>query len=208
MVTTNEPTHPLRLATGAHREGSGAGCAMNVISWESGDTFITDYPDCSDRFLARLVQMFNDSVCSPSHGAGFTVAPCKCGCGKGTEISLLCAECSVEALALAHRTVGTAGVMTASEKILFLERCIDWCVVHDVPTRPAAMSLLASAIRRPSDVDHLGGEAITALLSDRSDVPFVASNLIDIWFEVAGVEPTPAPPAEITEAALVKMAQS
>ena len=31
-------TEPLRLATGSHAAGSGQGCAMNVISWENGDT--------------------------------------------------------------------------------------------------------------------------------------------------------------------------
>jgi hypothetical protein len=29
-------THPLRLARGSHRPGSGNGCAMNVISYISG----------------------------------------------------------------------------------------------------------------------------------------------------------------------------
>lgn len=53
-------THPLRLARGSHEEGSGKGCAMNVISYINGDTKITDYPVCSARPLARLVQSLND----------------------------------------------------------------------------------------------------------------------------------------------------
>jgi hypothetical protein len=37
-------THPLRLAKGSHRPGSGKGCAMNAISYIGGDTQITDFP--------------------------------------------------------------------------------------------------------------------------------------------------------------------
>jgi hypothetical protein len=81
---------PLRLAVGSHQAGSGRGCAMNVISWENGDTQITDLPSCADPFLARVVQSVNDHHC--------------------THLSdrLLCPPCSVEVLALAHRTTGTA----------------------------------------------------------------------------------------------------
>ena len=50
---------PLRLATGSHKRGSGKGCAMNVISWENGDTQITDFPSCSDPMLARIVPAFS-----------------------------------------------------------------------------------------------------------------------------------------------------
>jgi len=53
-------TNPLRLAKGSHEEGSGKGCAMNVVSYVNGDTRITDYPECSARPLARLVQSIND----------------------------------------------------------------------------------------------------------------------------------------------------
>ena len=86
-MTTN---HPLRLAVGSHQAGSGQGCAMNVISWENGDTTITDTPDCADRMLARLVQKVNDGHCTHR------------------DDDLLCPPCSVEVLALAHRTAGTA----------------------------------------------------------------------------------------------------
>jgi hypothetical protein len=87
----NRINHPLRLATGSHQAGSGKGCAMNVISWENGDTTITDMPACTDRFLARVVQRVNDMICT--HRAG----------------DMLCPECSIKVLALAHRTVGTGG---------------------------------------------------------------------------------------------------
>ncbi len=63
---------------------------MNVISWENGDSRISDMPDCTHPFLARVVQRLNDSICAHRDG------------------DLLCADCSVIVLGLAHRTVGTA----------------------------------------------------------------------------------------------------
>ena len=86
----NDITQPLRLAVGSHTAGSGKGCAMNVISWESGDTEITATPDCSDLLLARVVQRVNDTICTHRDG------------------DLLCPDCSVKVLDLGHRTVGTA----------------------------------------------------------------------------------------------------
>jgi hypothetical protein len=55
-------THPLRLARGSHQPGSGKGCAMNVISYINGDVLITDYPSCSARPLAIMVQNINDTL--------------------------------------------------------------------------------------------------------------------------------------------------
>ncbi|QBJ00880.1 hypothetical protein Henu3_gp3 [Mycobacterium phage Henu3 PeY-2017] len=81
-------THPLRLAKGSHQPGSGKGCAMNVISYINGDTKITDYPECSARPLAALVQMVNDHLAGPD---GF-----------------LSPEDSVLVLDLGWQTVGTA----------------------------------------------------------------------------------------------------
>jgi hypothetical protein len=82
-------THPLRLAAGSHDPGSGKGCAMNVISYINGDTVITDYPECSARPLARMVQDLNDRLADES---GF-----------------LSPENSVIVLDLGWQTVGTAG---------------------------------------------------------------------------------------------------
>lgn len=81
-------THPLRLAAGSHQPGSGKGCAMNLISYINGDTKITDYPSCSARPLARLVQNLNDVLAGPD---GF-----------------LSPENSVLVLDLGWKTVGTA----------------------------------------------------------------------------------------------------
>ncbi|WP_042788969.1 hypothetical protein [Mycobacteroides abscessus] len=82
---------PLRLAKGSHRPGSGRGCAMNVVSYTNGDTVITDYPKCSARPLASLVQMVNDLLAGDD---GF-----------------LSPENSVIALNLGWRTVGTANTL-------------------------------------------------------------------------------------------------
>jgi len=95
--------HPLRLAVGSHQAGSGKGCAMNVVSWESGDTTITDMPACADGVLARIVQQANDSICTHRDG------------------DLLCPTCSVKVLDLAHRIVGTG-----THPLTKLDRCRAW----------------------------------------------------------------------------------
>ena len=94
----NRITEPLRLAVGSHTAGSGKGCAMNVVSWENGDSTITDLPPCADPFLAKVVQRVNDTYCTHQTNG------------------LLCPDCSVEVLALAHRTVGTALDMPTAER--------------------------------------------------------------------------------------------
>jgi hypothetical protein len=83
-------THPLRLAKGAHQPGSGKGCAMNAISYINGDAQITDFPACSARPLAALVQSCNDVLAGP----GGYLSP----------------ENSVLALDLGWQTVGTGSV--------------------------------------------------------------------------------------------------
>lgn len=85
---------PLRLATGSHIPGSGAGCAMNVESWINGDTEITDFPDCADRGLAWVVQQVNDNMCRHTRRT------------PGQSV-FLCPDCSMKVLALAARTRGT-----------------------------------------------------------------------------------------------------
>jgi hypothetical protein len=89
MLDLDRITNPLRLAAGSHEPGSGKGCAMNLISYINGDTKITDYPDCSARPLARMVQALNDRLAGPD---GF-----------------LSPENSLIVLDLGWQTVGTAG---------------------------------------------------------------------------------------------------
>ena len=87
-------THPLRLAKGSHQPGSGKGCAMNVISYINGDAQVTDFPACSARPLAALVQSCNDLLARPD--------------------GYLSPENSVIALDLGWQTVGTADVPDAT----------------------------------------------------------------------------------------------
>jgi hypothetical protein len=89
MLDLERITNPLRLAAGSHEPGSGKGCAMNVISYINGDTKITDYPECSARPLARMVQSINDRLAGPD---GF-----------------LSPENGLIVLDLGWMTVGTAG---------------------------------------------------------------------------------------------------
>jgi hypothetical protein len=109
-MTTTDITAPLRLAVGSHMKGSGYGCAMNVIAWETGDPDISDLPQCSDKFLARLVQGVNDSLCKHTEMRTYQLEDAVDAHGKPIEreARLLCPKCSMKALDLAHRTVGTA----------------------------------------------------------------------------------------------------
>jgi hypothetical protein len=86
-------THPLRLAKGSHQPGSGKGCAMNVISYITGDEHVTDFPTCSARPLSLLAQTSNDLLAGPD--------------------GYLSPEHSAIALDLAWQTVGTADVPDA-----------------------------------------------------------------------------------------------
>ncbi len=122
--------HPLRLAVGSHEAGSGKGCAMNVVSWESGDTTITDMPACADPVLARIVQYVNDTICTHRDG------------------DLLCPKCSVLVLDLAHRIVGTG-----THPLTVLERYRVWVrvaadqarqVLH-LTTAPEALAAIEAA---------------------------------------------------------------
>jgi hypothetical protein len=83
-------THPLRLARGSHHPGTGKGCAMNVISYITGEAHVTDFPATSARPLSLLVQSSNDLLAGP----GGYLSP----------------EHSVLAVDLAWLTVGTADV--------------------------------------------------------------------------------------------------
>jgi hypothetical protein len=46
-------------------------CGMQALSWQTGDTVITDYPKCSSRYLSRLVQCLNDKL---AYKSGFLSA--------------------------------------------------------------------------------------------------------------------------------------
>jgi hypothetical protein len=70
---------------------------MNVISYENGDSTISDMPACTDRLLGKIVQRVNDTYC------------------QHTVDGMLCPACSIVVLDLAHRTVGTGGMVLAPD---------------------------------------------------------------------------------------------
>jgi hypothetical protein len=111
---------------------------MNVISWENGDTTITDYPPCVARPLARLVQAVNDTICH--HRVG----------------DMLCPECSMMVLDLAHRTVGTF-LSTHEQRAAWLSELLaspEWGIIRYVDaSRWPAIQLLADLYLR-----RAGGE--------------------------------------------------
>lgn len=126
--------HPLRLAVGSHQAGTGKGCAMNVISWENGDTTITDFPACADQMLASIVQNVNDTYCMHRDG------------------DLLCPACSVEVLDLAHRVVGSAGF--AGRVVWVRLACFAARRVAHLNTDPRVMRAIEAAeawAENPSD---------------------------------------------------------
>ncbi|MGH7743323.1 MAG: hypothetical protein ACREQ5_00675 [Candidatus Dormibacteria bacterium] len=61
---------------------------MQILSWERGDPAFSQFPNCTAYPLAVLMQGLNDWVCR--------------------NWDLLCPDCSMNVLRLAHDTVGTA----------------------------------------------------------------------------------------------------
>ena len=183
--------HPLRLAVGSHQAGSGKGCAMNVVSWESGDSTITDLPACADRVLARIVQRVNDSICTHRDG------------------DLLCPTCSVKVLDLAHRIVGTG-----THPLTELERQRVWVrvaadqarqVLH-LTSAPEALAAIEAAEGWCDGTVTAKQCRIAAAAYAAADAAYAAERLqlahraVDVWCEWAGFTPTTPEPVIITKA--------
>jgi len=66
---------------------------MQVVAWQQGQKLFTDFPDCADPMLARMVQWCNDLMCSERRSYHSD--------------SMLCPECSMAVLGLADRTIST-----------------------------------------------------------------------------------------------------
>lgn len=118
---------PLQLSAGSHKAGSGKGCAMNVISWENGDKIITDFPECSDKLLASLVQQVNDYLANPDTG-------------------LLESPMSMKVLELGHATVGTTSHSLTNKELVNVYR--DLGIHMAVAGRKAISSLIGSPKQR------------------------------------------------------------
>ncbi|AGS82401.1 hypothetical protein PBI_REDNO2_102 [Mycobacterium phage Redno2] len=156
-------THPLRLAKGSHQPGSGKGCAMNVISYINGDTVITDYPKCSARPLARLVQQCNDELADSD---GF-----------------LTPENGVLVLDLGWQTVGTADVPESVMLRWLRDILVDpvhGVVRHARPDGVAAISRVAElCARQASGVEVSGAEWRSAQVAAYDAYAAYATNAAD-----------------------------
>ena len=183
--------HPLRLAVGSHSAGSGKGCAMNVISWESGDTTITDLPACADPLLAELVQRVNDTICTHRDG------------------DLLCPACSQVALRLAHRTVGTGGPLDSARQRVWVRVAVDQArqVLHLASDKVAAGRAIAAAeawADEPSEENRKTASDAAAAYAAYAAYAALADRAIDVFLSLTGItEQTPI--SERTAAAYAAM---
>lgn len=173
-------TEPLRLAIGPYPAGSGRGCAMNVISWENGDTEITAFPRCADPMLARVVQRVNDTYCAH------------------TQDGLLCPECSMAVLALAHRTVGTALDLPAAERAAVAAYTAAYEVACDAYADAAYDAYDAYDYADKASAYAAIAAVIAANQLDR------AHRLIDRFEELTGVRAQPVPD-DVTREAVAAM---
>lgn len=106
---------PMRVATGSHSEGSEYGCAMNVVSYITGEKEITDYPQCSDDILARMVQLLNDTLGTLRGDSLNVLHPVVIGGAAypGTfSGNLLTPEDAVEVVRIGCMTIGTKNIAT------------------------------------------------------------------------------------------------
>lgn len=173
---------------------------MNVISWENGDKEISDLPACADEYLATLVQSVNDDYC-----------------GHTEEIddfgpALLCADCSVKVIELAHRTVGTAGAdpeilrQIALEIFREDESCLHACAYY---RRRLGEDVLATW-GFTQTIDHVAYHQSVAESGYYSQSSYaeallaLAHKVIDRFEELTGRKAEPVAP-EVTRQAVEKM---
>ena len=198
--------HPLRLAVGSHQAGSGMGCAMNVISWESGDTIITDMPACADQVLALIVQRVNDKICTHR------------------DSGLLCSACSVKVLDLAHRIVGTGThpltalerqrvwvrvaadqarqvlhLTSAPEALAAIEAAEGWCDGTVTAEQCRIAATAAAAYAEAANAAAAAANAANAVANAAERLQ-LAHRAVDVWCEWAGFTPTAPEPVIVTKA--------
>ena len=154
-------THPLRLARGSHQPGSGKGCAMNVISYINGDVEVTDFPACSARPLARMIQELND--------------------GLADEDGYLSPKNSVLVLNLGWRTVGTADV--PREVVLrwlaeLLVNPVHGVIQHANPAAVPAIRHVAELLKREMAGDIVSTDEWVQAHTAADAVDFVAKHCV------------------------------
>lgn len=184
---------PLRVAQFSHQPGSGKGCAMQVVSYINGDIEITDYPDCSARPLARIVQFVNDRL-------GERGTPCTPGFGDGTKY--LTPEDAITAIRLGTKTIGTRiPAVEFGHPLWYVYRRQSpklWYV-----RRYSEAARVAANVGSASDVAH---GAACAVLKDNSLDGLVAwaDKVIDEWHAEMGTTPQ-ALTTDAVASALTKM---
>ena len=157
---------PLRVATGSHRRGSGRGCAMNVVSYITGETMITDLPACSDVDLARLVQGINDKL-GELHGTPVWDS-------RGDKY--LTSEDAQTVIELGVLTIGTNPPRGATWSIHkhpeLLSRVYDICAMWisvteaDIPDLVSETRELLLEIRRALGLDEVSMDQLESSISD------------------------------------------
>lgn len=210
-----------RLATGCHRESSGVGCAMNVVSYEQNDRFVTDFPRGVARPLALAVAYLNDNVCNE-----LSLEPDR----HGNLVQMLCQPCSMAVLDVAHRTIDTEGTdadlrnwvyelltgtyglsagdreTTAALHVMAeMVRDGHWCMPTDALAALTASSLhmgIAVRYERAREImlrlstsaliDTVGVLYQAALAEDGRPRPTVAHKLLDAWEAASGTAATRA----------------
>jgi hypothetical protein len=193
----NNITEPIILSRGSHNAGTGRGCAMNVISWENGDTIITDYPACSDRMLSNLVQGVNDRLAG---GNGF-----------------LNAADSIIALDLGHATVGTSEHNLTDEQLgVVYTRCAVLAarkVMHLDKTGTAEPAILAAEAwadcpceKHAASAASAAYAAYAAYAASATSASYIdlAWEIITLFKELTGTA-SPVPDAEVIACAVEKM---
>jgi hypothetical protein len=158
MLDLDRITNPLRLASGSHQPGSGKGCAMNVISYINGDTKITDFPECSARPLARMVQVLNDALAGPD---GF-----------------LSPASSLIVLDLGWMTVGTAGAPQPVVWRWLADLLTDpehGVVKHARPDGAEAIRRVSALCVREAAGDHVNVDEWRAAYAAAYDAAYAAS---------------------------------
>lgn len=144
-------------------DGSDGLCAMQVISWENGDTKITDTPACADPVLTRIVQVINDRICTHRSGRQ------------------LCPPCSIAVLGLAHRTVGTAGTDDVERRRVWVRIAVDQARqllhrIEDPATERRAAAAVAAAERWVAAAERWVGAADAANAYAAANAAIYANN--------------------------------
>ena len=181
---------PLQMARGSHKEGTGFGCAMNVISYITGDVHISDYPRCSHPMLSEVVQWTNDQL-ALRRGKPIDVP------GQEKKVIVLAQDDVLTMLRLGTKTIGTNGKVTLAQlKDLILAVHVKWVELMEghVPSVDEVIRLSNRSMDSwgsPFQLLHhrvlrdLGPDAMVELTED----------ILDGWRSLAGLDK----PVEVPE---------